>query len=250
MTSIIIDDEDLARKRIEHLLQIYSNEIRILDQIDNGHDAIIQINKLKPNVVFLDIKLLDMTGFDVINAIEGPLPFIIFTTAYADFALQAFDALAIDYLVKPIDQDRFDKSILKLKSFNNSVFTKDKLVVLQDAFAMTKSNSTTLSITLGNKILLINYKDISYISADDKYTNVHTLDGKKFLFSKTLSYLEAILPANFIRIHRSFIINQDLILHIQKFIKGRFVFIMNDQVNSSLTSSDGYRANLKEKLGL
>jgi two-component system, LytTR family, response regulator len=251
MTAIIVDDEDLARKRIEYLLQKYKHEIEIVAQIDDGNDAIFQINRLKPEVVFLDIKLSDMTGFDVIKALQEPLPFIIFTTAYADFALQAFDSMALDYLVKPIDQDRFEKSILKLKSVkNNTSLAKEKILELQDVFTQSKPKTNTLSISIGNKILLIPHKDISHVSADDKYTNVHTINGKKYLCNKTLAILENTLPENFIRIHRSYVVNFDHVQQIQKFIKGRFAFVMNNTENTSLISSDGYREKMKEKLGL
>lgn len=251
MTAIIVEDEELARQRICQLLSKHASYINVLAQIDNGNEAIERINSLKPGVVFLDIKLLDMTAFDVIKCLSDPLPFIIFTTAYADFALDAFETFAIDYLVKPINQERFDKAITKLKTMNGlEILSKEYINQINNSYEKSKPKHTTISTQVGNKIVLTEFKDITHISAENKYTTIHTKFGKELLCNKTLLALEEVLPDQFIRIHRSYIINKDYILHINKYFKGRYLVALNDSKNTVLMTSDGYKESIKVAFAL
>jgi two-component system LytT family response regulator len=221
----------------------------ILGKAQLGKTAIEEIEQLKPHILFLDIQLPDMTGFKILNQLTY-LPLVIFTTAYAEYAIQAFETYAIDYLVKPFDADRFKKAIDKLKRFTISNSPTD-YQQLETLFTQLPNNTKpfALPIKIGKNIRLLDFEDIIYFKAEDKYVRVFIQNGDSYLYEKSLSHLSTKLPNNFIRIHRSYIINASFIQEIQKYFKGNFVVLLNDANETSLITGTKYVANLKRQLG-
>lgn len=241
-TTIIIDDEQLARQRIKRLLKEYS-ELTIIAEAENGAQGLLLIEQHQPDLIFLDIEMPILNGFEMLAKLKH-VPKVVFTTAYDQYAIKAFEEGSIDYLLKPIELERLDKTIKKLKQ----TYLVPAQLNLDDLIRKIngKTEIKTLTVKLGDKILLIKLIDIVNIQAEDKYVFLHTVDGKKHLTDFTLSVLEEKLPDDFIRIHRSDIINTNFIKEIRKGFNGALVFILNNQaetkVSSSRSNSEALRA--------
>lgn len=242
--AIIIEDEIPGIARMRNLIATCPREIDVIAEACTGEDAINLIDKLKPELIFLDIQLLDMTGFEVLEEISHE-PNIIFTTAYAEYALDAFNHFSIDYLLKPISQDRFNQAMEKLAAFNNVDRSHNFQEIQKFIEQRSKKSNNTFSIHLRDKIILTEYEDISYFEADDKYVNIILSNGKKYLLSTTVNELEAELPSAFLRIHRSTIVNKDRVIELQKYFKGRYILTLNDHFQSKVKSSSSYTKNIR-----
>ncbi len=232
--TIIIDDEQLARQRIKRLLKEY-DEVDIVAEAENGQEGLTIIEQLKPDLIFLDIEMPILNGFEMLAKLNHQ-PKVVFTTAYDQYAIKAFEEGSIDYLLKPIELDRLDKTIKKLKQTN---LTTTNQVPLEELIRQIngKKSIKTLTVKIGEKILLIKLSDIVHIQAEDKYVFLHTVDGKKHLTDFTLSTLEDKLPEEFLRIHRGDIINTDYIKEIRKGFNGALIFLLNNTSESRVTSS-------------
>ena len=214
--TIVIDDEPAARRLMKNLLQEHFNVVEVIGEASNGKEAIEKIEKLRPDLVFLDIQMPDLTGFEVIEQLKEK-PNIIFTTAYEQYAIKAFETFSIDYLLKPIKEERLAQSIEKLKKFgrfNQSIDVNGLQEIIRQFQAPKKA--TALPIKTGDRINLIRYETIAFFEAQDKYVCVFTLDGQKFLTDQSLTTLEEKLPSNFCRIHRSYIINKEKIREMHR----------------------------------
>ncbi len=231
--TIIIDDEQLARQRIKRLLKAY-DEIDIIAEAEDGERGLERINSHKPDLIFLDIEMPILNGFEMLAKLTHQ-PKVVFTTAYDQYAIKAFEEGSIDYLLKPIEIERLDKTIKKLKQTNlGSAPVQIENLIRQ---MQQKKAIRTLTVKLGDKILLIKLTDIVYVQAEDKYVFLHTVDGKKHLTDFTLSALEEKLPEEFLRIHRSEIINTEYIKEIRKGFNGALVFVLNNAEETRVTSS-------------
>lgn len=247
-TTFIIEDEYPARLRLHHLMSL-NPFIKLIGEADTGKSAIELINKLRPDVLFLDIHLPDMTGFGVLGGLDYH-PMVIFTTAYAEYAVQAFDVLSVDYLVKPFDEGRFHKAVTKISQFKHQDLAPD-YTQLANLFyeSQRKPKQSSLAVKSGNKIILLDFEDITFLKADDKYVSVNT-ENKTYLCEKTLSTLDNDLPEDFIRVHRSFIINKIWIAEIHKYFKGRLLIVLDDKERTSIITSDSYTSIVKSNLGI
>jgi two-component system LytT family response regulator len=238
--TIIIEDEQLARQRLKRLLNNYS-EIEIIGEAENGQLGLQLIESLQPDLVFLDIEMPVLNGFEMLAKIKEHPPKIVFTTAYDQYAIKAFEEGSIDYLLKPIEIDRLDKTVTKLKQTNLS----KPAIALEDLLTKIKGKASakTLTVKLGDRILLIRLEDIIHAQAEDKYVFLHTADGKKHLTDYTLSNLEDKLPEDFLRIHRSDIINTNHITEIRRGFNGALIFVMSNgaKVTSSRSNSESLR---------
>ncbi|RZK52597.1 MAG: response regulator [Pedobacter sp.] len=244
--TIIIDDEQLARQRIKRLLKEY-DEIEIIDEAENGEEGLEKIECLRPDLIFLDIEMPILNGFEMLAKLKHQ-PKIVFTTAYDQYAIKAFEEGSIDYLLKPIEIERLDKTIKKLKQTNLA----PAQIPLEDLLRQIQGKKAvkTITIKLGDKILLIKVNEIVHIQAEDKYVFLHTVDGKKHLTDFTLSTLEAKLPEEFLRIHRSDIINTDYIKEIRKGFNGALVFVLNNTTETKVTSSRSNSEMLRERFDI
>ncbi|MFD0760876.1 LytR/AlgR family response regulator transcription factor [Lutibacter aestuarii] len=254
--TLIIDDEALARLRLKNLLKEV-NEIEILGECSNGKDAINKIDELQPNLIFLDIQMTDMTGFDVLEKISlNPKPIVIFVTAYNEHALKAFDYFAFDYLLKPYKDDRFFKSVNNiLKYIDNKDYKpfEDKLENLVKYIKTSetktiKNYSEKLPIKLGNKVFFIKSNEIKYIIASGYYAEIFN-NEKKYLLRESLSNLiDTLNPQQFIRIHRSTIINLNEVAELIHSNYGEIDVKMTDSKLFRISKS--YKKDFLTKMGL
>lgn len=240
---LIADDEAPARRKLQRFLQ-QVDAVRSISEALDGDEAIQHIKEQNPDLVLLDIQMPGKTGFEVIEAIgSGQMPPVIFVTAYDEFALQAFNVHAIDYLLKPFDRERFESAFhraleqIKLKQSQSSLLDK----LLQEVRPKT-TFLERLKVTVGNRIILLLVKDILYFKADDKYVEVHTADNK-YLIRETLTELESRLnPTNFARIHRSCIVQINAIRELSPRSHGDYWVTMINNIR--LILSRRYRENI------
>ena len=247
---IIIEDESAARIRMKRLLEKYQQDIQIIGEAKNGQDAIQKIENLKPDLLFLDIQMPDLNGFEVLAALSFQ-PLVVFTTAYQSYAIQAFEVHSVDYLVKPIEEYRLEKTIYKLQKFQspNHSFEMNKLKQLFSQLHP-KKEPFSLTIKNGDRIILLRFDEITHLQAEDKYVTVYTINGKKHITDLTLHSLTQRLTNSFIRIHRSTIINTDFILEAKRFFRGRFIITLRDKKGTNIRSSASYESAIKSALGL
>jgi two-component system LytT family response regulator len=244
-TVIVIDDETLARELIKKYLGYHEN-IEIISECSNGFDAIKKINELKPEIIFLDIQMPKINGFEMLELLENP-PVIIFTTAYDQYALKAFEVNAVDYLLKPYSQERFDEALTKaVNQLESKSLRKDKFKELSESNLQPNDYLERIVVKDGTDISIIPLENIRYFEAQDDYVMIHT-HQKKHLKQKTMRYLEEHLnPKDFIRIHRSFIVSIKEIKKIELAEKDTYNVVLEDKKNLPL-SRTGY-AKLKDIL--
>lgn len=245
--AVIIDDEPPARRLLNELLLQLKAVVDVAGEADNGAAAIALINNIRPDVIFLDIQLPDMLGFDVLKQLNYQ-PFIIFTTAYDEYAIKAFDALSVDYLLKPLKEDRILRAINKLQHFARGNMKGPVWNNLESLTGELKPRNkiTTLSVKKGTKFTLLQLADIAYFEAYDKYTFVHVLKGEKFFCDHMLAVLEEKLTDDFVRVQKSYIVNKQKIAEIHKYSNNRFTLVLNDKDFTSIVTGPSYLNTIKE----
>ncbi|UII80398.1 LytTR family DNA-binding domain-containing protein [Flagellimonas sp. CMM7] len=200
---IIVDDEEPARKLIKEFLQPYKDLV-IIEECNNGVDAVKAINTFKPDLVFLDIQTPGFTGFEVLQRLQE-MPQIIFSTAYDQYAFKAFEVHAVDYLLKPFKQERFDEAIEKIMTNDKGYL--NQIQTLVNGLNEQETHLTNILVSVRNKLINIPIANIIYIQADGNYAKL-ILEKSSHLTSYGLSKLEEKLnPQQFIRVHRSTVIN-------------------------------------------
>ena len=247
--AIVIDDEPAARRLMKNLLLDYP-VISVIAEAGNGREAIEKIESLKPDLIFLDIQMPDLTGFEVLEKLEHQ-PNIIFTTAYEQYAIKAFENFSIDYLLKPIKEERLKQSIDKLVKFgilNQTIQVSGLQEIIRQI--QTPPKATALPIRSGDRIMLVRFEQIAYLEAQDKYVFIYTIDGQKFLTDQSLTVLEEKLPAQFYRIQKSYIINKDKIREMHRHFNSRYLFIMDDKAATRITSGRTYHDAIRTEFGL
>ncbi|AUC85093.1 DNA-binding response regulator [Polaribacter sp. ALD11] len=209
INAIIIDDEVNACENLRYLLTEFCKNITIVSEAKNVDDAIIQINKHKPQLIFLDIEMPQKNGFQLLDAFTNINFQIIFVTAYDKYAIKAFEVSAIDYLLKPIDINRLQKAVEKVSKLLISGKKNNKLDLLND----NREKIQKIAIPYKSDYVIVNLRDILCIEADRMYTIIHTINGKKYVAAKKLSYYEDLLckEQDFLRTHRSWIVNTSAI---------------------------------------
>lgn len=248
MLSILIaDDENLARETIKVLLR---DEIDIADiyEAEDGNQALSMVNELKPNVVFLDIEMPGISGVEIAKHVP-PESVIIFVTAYNEHAVEAFELSAIDYILKPYDDERFYKALerarAKISEERHEDYSKLSEIIQQMLTEQQKPYRERLVIRDPGRIRLIDVSQINFISGAGNYAEIHLNDGKHILHRETLSTLEEQLdPQEFVRIHRSSIVRRSAITELRPNDKGDYSVIL--QSGEVLTLSRRNRAKLDE----
>ena len=243
ITAIIVEDEKLARDLLRDYLKDHP-DIKIIGEYEDGFSGLKAINELKPELVFLDIQMPKLTGFEIIEVLDH-IPAIIFTTAYDQYAIKAFEHNAVDYLLKPYSRLRFLDAVKKarerINSGDNSI--TDKLLAHID-----KQHEVIHRVVVrwGSKINVIPANEIRYIQAEDDYVMLYTKDNK-YLKQKTMKYFESHLaPEEFIRIHRSYIVRLGEITQLQLYEKDSYIVILKD--GTKLPVSKGGLPRLKKLL--
>ncbi|MEO6220501.1 MAG: LytTR family transcriptional regulator DNA-binding domain-containing protein [Ginsengibacter sp.] len=242
MKVIIIDDEPLARSIVKEYLQSH-NEVDIVAECNDGFEGMKAIQHYKPELIFLDIQMPKINGFEMLELVENS-PAVIFTTAFDEFAIKAFESNAVDYLLKPFSKERFDKAIVKFMQ-HSSIKNTHELI---ETAAQFPAQQNRVVVKDGNKIKIIPVNQIHYLEAADDYVKIVTSDGS-FLKKRTMSFFEESLSTyNFVRIHRSYIVNTQLITRIDPYEKDSHIVLLNTGARLPV-SKPGY-SKLKDVLGI
>lgn len=245
MKAIIIDDEMLARSVVREYLAAYP-DIEVVQECGDGFEGVKAIQQHQPDLVFLDIQMPKINGFEMLELVDQP-PAVIFTTAFEEYAIKAFESHAVDYLLKPFSQERFDKAMQKWQQ-QNPQERKIETQQLLNNTAIRPAQQTRVVLKDNGKIKIIPTASIQYLEAADDYVKIHTPEGV-FLKNKTMGYFEETLdPQNFIRIHRSHIINVQLITRIDPYEKDSHLAVLSIGLKLPVSKS-GY-AKLKQVLGI
>lgn len=254
MRSLVIDDEELARRRVLNLLEDIP-DIEVIGECSNGKTAIKQINLEKPDLLFLDINMKDMNGFEVLQNISiQPKPLVVFVTAYDNYASRAFDVEAFDFLLKPFKDQRFFKTIERVlqtsKNEADNLFEKRfrELFEIYSKENLVKKPAVKIPVKQGNKTVLIDPRNILYIIASGYYAEIYTNSGK-YVLRESLNQLETQLDNGmFFRIHRSTIVNMDQVKEIVHSEYSEVDARMND--DKLLHISKANKKDFLEKLGI
>lgn len=238
--AILIDDESSSIETLQWLIKTYCPEVSVLTTFNSGEEALKNISNYNPDVVFLDIEMPKMNGFEFLERMK-PLPFdVVFTTAYDNFAVKAFKYAAINYLLKPVDPADLEATIERLK-IKSSAPSKDQLDLLFQNLSGKENTVARIALSVGDGLIFCNTQDIAYCQAESNYTHVVLVDGKKHLVAKTLKELDDTLSGkDFFRVHNSYLIN---INHIVKLVKGEGGYILmpdGAQITISRTRRDDF----------
>lgn len=244
--AIIIDDEPLARSIVKEYLQDYSG-FSVVAECSDGFEGVKALMQHQPDIIFLDIQMPKINGFEMLELVEHP-PAVIFITAFDEYAIRAFDAYAVDYLLKPFAKDRFDKAIQKWLNMRTNNIGHAFSPALLETAAQTPLQNSRIVVKSNNKIKIIPVHDIQYFEAADDYVKIHTASGTH-LKNKTMQYFEQLLDARqFVRTHRSYIINIQLITRLDPYEKENYTALLSTGVKIPV-SRTGYM-KLKQVLGL
>ena len=247
---LIVDDEPLAREKLVELLA-GEPEIEILGECGDGLQAVSAIESQRPDLVLLDVQMPELDGFGVLEAVgEREMPVVIFITAYDQYALRAFEAHALDYLLKPFDRERLRKALNRARrqlDRERAGEINQQLVALLRDLKAREQTLERLVIKAGGRVFFLRVEEIDWIEAAANYVNLHA-GREAHLLRETMSSLEAKLdPAKFIRIHRSVIVNIERIKVLQPLFHGEYAVTLLD--GTQLTLSRGFREKLQQLLG-
>lgn len=244
MRTILIDDESLARDVVKHYLSSFP-DIEVVAECSDGFEGIKAITQHQPDFIFLDIQMPKINGFEMLELVEQH-PAVIFTTAFDEYAIKAFEVNAVDYLLKPIEKSRFDLAIQKLPARLNQ--TEQYSRALLDSAALNPAQQNRVVVKKNGIIKIIAVADIHYLEADDDYVKLSTTEGA-FHKNKTMSFFEQTLESSqFIRIHRSYIINLAQVTKIELKEKDSYIVLLKSDIWLPV-SKTGY-IKLKAALGL
>lgn len=242
-TVLIIDDEPLARSIVQEYLMQYP-QITVAQECGDGFEGIKAIIQHKPDLIFLDVQMPKINGFEMLELVDQQ-PAVIFTTAFDEYALKAFEAHAVDYLLKPFSKERFNKAIEK---FLDQPKKPEATTALLETAASSPAQHDRIVVKTGTKIKVIPVQEVIYLEAADDYVNIHTANGA-FLKNKTMSFFEQILDPNlFTRVHRSYIVRVEQIVRIDPYEKETHILILKSGAKIPVSKA-GY-AKLKLVLGI
>jgi two-component system LytT family response regulator len=247
LTTLIVDDEPLARDGLRVLLS-RDPEVSAIREARDGREAVAAIRESNPDLVFLDVQMPEMDGFEVVRKIGAEhMPQVVFVTAHDQYAIQAFEINALDYLLKPVIEERFVKALVRAKSRIRSNVAADsnrQIIGLLETIASPRSYVKRLAVRSGGKIVFVDVEDVDWIEAAENYVELHA--GRvNYLLHVTMNTLEKSLdPVIFLRIHRSIIVNLVRIKNLQSGAHGEYVITLRDgaRLQSGRTYSSRLRA--------
>ena len=248
--TLIVDDEPPAVQRLLELLSHFTETFDVIGHAGTGGEAVLKINELKPELVFLDIQMPGMTGFEMLQKLEK-IPMIIFCTAFDHYSLKAFETNCVDYLIKPIKLERLQQTVEKLGIFKNS-FREEKMIsLLKDISEFTTPKQmTSITIRNGKRLVFVKLEDVVYFKAGDKYVSLFIRTGEESITEQSLSQLEEKLPGHFLRVHRAIIINTQFVKEVQTYFNSRYSILMNDYHQSKIITGRNYQTQIKEWLAI
>jgi len=254
--TIIADDEELARRGLRALSQ-RCEDLEMICECANGQEAVDAIRRHRPDLVFLDVQMPGKTGFDVISAIaDAQRPYVVFVTAYDKFALRAFEVHALDYLLKPVNEERFDAAVARVReamshATDNAIVQRVRQVAADLKVAISPSKGSAvdrLPIKINGRIMVIRVADIDWIEADGDYVSVH-VGNKTWLMRDTIAAVELRLAlSGFVRIHRSTLVNAERVKELQPQDKGEYTVVLHDGTELKLTRH--YRTSVERLVGV
>jgi two-component system, LytTR family, response regulator len=243
--ALIIEDEAPAREIIKHYLKDYEN-IELAGECQDGFSGLKSISEIKPDLVFLDVQMPKLTGFELLEVLDEK-PQIIFTTAFDQYAIRAFELNAVDYLLKPFHKERFDEALKKAVSR----LSTEKIKSVEEAgktlnLPEPQGPINRIVVRKGNSINIIPVKQIKYVEAQDDYVMIYHTTGKA-LKQQTMKFYDANLPKDsFVRIHRSYIVKIEEINRLEPYTKDNYVAVLHSG-DKLPVSRAGYK-HLKEEL--
>jgi two-component system, LytTR family, response regulator len=248
--TIIADDEELARRGLRALSQ-RCGDLELVCECRSGREAVDAIHRHRPDLVFLDIQMPEKTGFDVMSAFsDGQRPYVVFVTAYDKFALRAFEVHALDYLMKPVNEERFDAALARVReamsqAADNALVQRVRQVTAD--LQVAASAVDRLPIKVNGRIILIRLADIDWIEAEGDYVSVH-VGGKTWSMRETIAAVELRLAlSGFVRIHRSALVNAERVKELRPRGKGEYTVVLNDGTELKLTRN--YRTSVERLVG-
>jgi two-component system, LytTR family, response regulator len=247
---LVVDDEPLARERLTSLLS-QEPDIELVGPARDGEEAITAIHDDSPDLVFLDVQMPQMNGFEVIEAVGGDkMPLVIFVTAYDQHALRAFQVRALDYLLKPFDRERFTDALQRARHQLDRDETGDlgrRLLALVKDLRRDQPKSDRLVVKSGGRLFFLRTDEIDWVEAAGNYVRLH-VGPASHLLRETMNAIEGRLdPEKFFRIHRSRIVNMERIQELQPWLNGEYAVLL--RTGTRLTLSRGYREKLQDRLG-
>src|SRR5690606_10903807 len=220
--TVLIDDEPLSREIVKSYLQSYP-DFEVVEECNDGFEGVKAIQQHRPDLIFLDIQMPKINGFEMLELIDDP-PAVIFITAFDEYAIRAFEANATDYLLKPFSEERFKKAIEKFMNQKSDEQAKQLAGTMADA----PINQERIVVKTGTKVRIIPVRDIHYLEADDDFVKIVTDEGS-FLKNKTLQFYEKALdPKQFVRVHRSYLLSVNRITRIDPYQKESHVAVLRD----------------------
>jgi two-component system LytT family response regulator len=252
LRAYLVDDEPLALKRLARLLE-QTGRVEIVGSSSDPADALEHLRAQPCDVLFTDIEMPDLSGFQMLSRLD-PQPFVVFTTAYSQFALQAFEVHSVDYLLKPIDEKQLERALAKLDRVSGGMEPKPQLEKLLQQLASAlpakQSYPARLASRLGARIEFVEVARVTHFYANEKLTYAAT-PKKDYVVDSTIAELEQTLdPAKFVRIHRSTIVNLDFVRELYAWFSERMMVRINDGKDTELTVARDRVKMLKERLGL
>ncbi len=247
--TLVVDDEPLARERLTALLAT-EPDIELVGQSRDGEEAITSIVDLTPDLVFLDVQMPHMNGFDVIEAVGSErMPLVVFVTAYDQHALRAFQVRALDYLLKPFDRERFADALQRARKAIERNETGDlgrRLLALVKDLRKDQPRAERLVVKSGGRLFFLRADEIDWVEAAGNYVRLH-VGATSHLLRETMTAIEGRLdPEKFFRIHRSRIVNMERIQELQPWLNGEYAVLL--RTGTRLTLSRGYREKLQDRL--
>ncbi len=247
--TLIVDDEQLARMRMRSLLERYPEDIEIVGEAETAAQAKEKIKELNPDLLFLDIQMPDQDAFEMLAGVEESFS-IVFTTAFDDYALRSFDEDVIDYLLKPIEEERLEKTIEKIRAHclqNASSLTVDSLPAdfswqsLKTAISQATANYLQrIQVKIGDRILLVNVDEIIRFKSEDKYTVIYTPTMQYIIDTPLIDLEKKLDPKQFVRVHRAHIVAIDYIAEMKRLDVGRLCIILRDKMKTQITVSRNF----------
>ncbi|MCF6406169.1 LytTR family transcriptional regulator DNA-binding domain-containing protein [Chitinophaga filiformis] len=243
--AVIIDDEPLAREIVKEYLQSFP-QVQLMQECGDGFEGLKAIQQQQPDIIFLDVQMPKINGFEMLELVEE-LPAVIFTTAFEEHAIRAFEVNAVDYLLKPFSKERFDRAVQKWLDRHAADELQQTAAVLETA-ATSPIQSNRVVVKISGKIKIIPVQDIHYLEAADDYVKIVTPEGT-FLKNKTMQFFEKSLdPQQFARVHRSYMLNINQVTRIEPYEKENHLAILKTGAKVPV-SKTGY-PRLKTALGL
>ena len=252
LRTLIVDDEPLARERVRMMLGMH-DDVAVIGEVGDGQQAIDAIRQERPDLVFLDVQMPSVDGFGVLRALEGEImPYVVFVTAYDQYALRAFEVHALDYVLKPFNAERFSQALQRARAaisrrddVEGSV-DKDRLRSLVASLTAEQREKQRIVVKSSGRVFFVKVDDIDWIEAEGNYVRLH-MAAQSHLLRETMKGMESVLDTSqFIRIHRSTIVNADRIRELQPLFHGEYAVILRD--GTRLVASRGPDNRLKKLL--